>query len=192
MADINIDSIQSKISDWEKSERGRKRMRSTIDKYVRNNVDKTEAGSKVLNRKRIREYSNALIRAVQDAAAVCDLPVSVSANIASLKRGRTAVLSDGSYVIEFVFTDDLTRPSLEPDKYGGVQNIIAIFNNGYPADPSRSEAISHVSGWWHGEFTNALAYRQGQQFMQSAAEAFNAKYGDEFGVYAEIGEIYQS
>lgn len=94
--------------------------------------------------------------------------------------------------MEINFTDDLTRESLEPARYGGVKNIIAIFNNGYPSDKSRSEAISHVSGLWHGEYTTALDSRQGLYFLQDAVNDFNLNYGMPLGMFAEVGAVYDS
>lgn len=190
MASVNIDSILDKVDDYKRSDKGQKRMKSTIDKYVRTNVSKTQGGSDVLTRKAMLDYGNKLIHAIQNAALSCDLPQSVAAHFSSLKRGKTAILSDGSYIMEISFTDDLTRESLEPEKYGGVRNIVAIFNNGYPADSSRSAAISNVSGWWHSEYIHALGARSGLHFMQTAVNDFNQTYGSQFGIHAIVGEIY--
>ena len=190
MASLNLDSILAKVDDWKDSDKGKKRMKKTLDTYVRNNVGKTQAGSPVLTRKAINDYGNKLIQAIQKTALSCDLPDSVAAHFSSLKRGKTTILPDGSYVMEISFTDDLTRESLEPQRYGGVRNIVAIFNNGYPADAGRSEAISNVYGWWHSEYIHALGARHGLHFMQTAVEDFNQTYGSQFGIHATVGEIY--
>lgn len=190
MAGINIDSILGKVDDWKTSPKGQKRMKSTIDKYVRTNVSKTQAGSPVLTRKAMADYGDKLIQAIQNTALSCDLPASVAAHFSSLKRGKTTILPDGSYAMEISFTDDLTRESLEPARYGGARNIIAIFNNGYPADAGRSVAISNVYGWWHSEYIHALGSRPGLHFMQSAVDDFNQTYGSQFGIHATVGEIY--
>lgn len=190
MASINLGSVLAKVDDWEESDKGRKRMKKTLDNYVRNNVGKTQAGSPVLTRKAMIDYGNKLIQAIQNTALSCDLPDSVAAHFSSLKRGKTTILPDGSYVMEISFTDDITRESLEPQRYGGVRNIVAIFNNGYPADAGRSEAISNVYGWWHGNYIHALGARQGLHFMQTAVDDFNQTYGSQFGIHATVGEIY--
>lgn len=190
MASLNIDSILAKVDDWKDSDKGKKRMKKTLDGYVRNNVGKTQAGSPVLTRKAINDYGNKLIQAIQNTALSCDLPDSVAAHFSSLKRGKTTILPDGSYAMEISFTDDLTRESLEPARYGGARNIIAIFNNGYPADAGRSVAISNVYGWWHSEYIHALGSRPGLHFMQSAVDDFNQTYGSQFGIHATVGEIY--
>ena len=58
MASINIDAILGKVDDWKTSDKGKKRMKSTIDKYVRTNVSKTQAGSPVLTRKAMADYQD--------------------------------------------------------------------------------------------------------------------------------------
>lgn len=190
MASLNLDFILAKVDDWKESDKGRKRMKKTLDNYVRNNVGKTQAGSPVLTRKAMIDYGNKLIQTIQNTALSCDLPDSVAAHFSSLKRGKTTILPDGSYAMEISFTDDLTRESLEPARYGGARNIIAIFNNGYPADAGRSVAISNVYGWWHSEYIHALGSRPGLHFMQSAVDDFNQTYGSQFGIHATVGEIY--
>lgn len=191
MSSLNFGSIQSKIADWEKSEKGQKRIQGKINQYVRKNIDKTKAGSTVVTVRKMREASRQLIQNIRNFANGCDLPPSVIAHFGSLHAEDPVLQPDGSYLIEINFTDDLTRASLRPEDYGGVINIVAIFNNGYPKDRSRSEAISHISGWWHGKETTALGYRPRLNFMQDAVKDFNENYGVKFGMYAEVGVIYE-
>lgn len=192
MSSINMGSILDKLYAWERSDKGQKRIQSTVNKYVRNNVRKTEAGSRVLTESDMKEAAKKLVQTIRNTALGCNLPASVAAHFGSLKVGKLQRQPDGSYIIEINFTDDLTRESLQPEKYGGVRNIIAIFNNGYPSDRGRSEAISHVSGWWHGKETTALEFRQGLYFMQDAVNDFNLNYGMPLGMYAEVGAVYDS
>lgn len=192
MPAINMDSILDKIHAWERSDKGQKKIQSTVNKYARNNVRKTDAGSRVVTHKTMTDAAQALVKAIKDTAAGCALPSSVMAHFDSLNVGKLQQRADNSYVIEINFTDDLTRESLQPEKYGGVTNIIAIFNNGYPADRSRSEAISHVSGLWHGKETTALEYRPGLYFLQDAVNDFNLNYGMPLGMYAELAAVYDS
>lgn len=192
MALINTDAIMDKVYAYEKSDKGQKRMQQTLNKYIRNNVDKTQAGSKVLTQKRMKEAGRKLVEMLKQSANSCGLPDSVAAHFGSLKCGNPIMQADGSYLMEIHFTDDLTRASLQPEDYGGVRNIVAIFNNGYPRDRGRSEAISHIAGWWHGKNTTALEYRPGLFFMQSAVNDFNMNYGRDFDIYAEVAAVYDS
>ena len=192
MPTINMDSILDKIYAWERSDKGQKKIQGTVNKYVRNNVKRTKAGSRVITEHDMKIAANKLVETIRGTAQGCGLPASVAAHFDSLKVGKLERQADGSYKIEINFTDDLTRESLEPARYGGVRNIIAIFNNGYPSDRGRSEALSHVSGFWHGEYTTALGFRQGLYFMQDAVNDFNLNYGMPLGMFAEVGAVYDS
>lgn len=189
---INMDSILDKVYAWERSDKGQKKIQGTVNKYVRNNVSRTKAGSRVVTQRDMLEAARKLVQTIKDTAHGCDLPTSVLAHFDSLSIGKLQRQADDSYTIEINFTDDLTRESLQPEKYGGVRNIIAIFNNGYPADRSRSEAISHVAGYWHGKETVALEFRPGLYFLQDAVNDFNMNYGMPLGMYAELGAVYDS
>lgn len=189
---INMDSILDKVYAWERSDKGQKKIQGTVNKYVRNNVSRTKAGSRVVTQRDMLDAARKLVQTIKDTAHGCDLPTSVLAHFDSLSIGKLQRQADDSYTIEINFTDDLTRESLQPEKYGGVRNIIAIFNNGYPADRSRSEAISHVAGYWHGKETVALEFRPGLYFLQDAVNDFNLNYGMPLGMYAELGAVYDS
>lgn len=190
MAQINYDSIIDKVYDYAESSKGQDRMQKKITNYMMHNVKHTKAGSRVITYRDMIDAGDKLVQHIRDSAHGCDLPPSVLAHFDSLKRGRAIKQPDGSFMMEISFTDDLSRPSLDPEKYGGVRNIVAIFNNGYPADASRTEAISHVSGWWHGKETVALPQRAGLYFMQDAVNDFNLNYGLALGMYAEVGVVY--
>ena len=189
---INMDSILDKVYAWERSDKGQKKIQGTVNKYVRSNVSKTKAGGRVVTQRDMLDAAQKLVQTIKDTAHGCDLPTSVLAHFDSLSIGKPQRQADDSYTIEINFTDDLTRESLQPEKYGGVRNIIAIFNNGYPADRSRSEAISHVSGYWRGKETVALEFRPGLYFLQDAVNDFNMNYGMHLGMYAELGAVYDS
>lgn len=190
MAQINYDSILDKVYAYADSSKGQDRMQKKINNYVMHNIKRTKAGSRVITYRDMIDAGDKLVQQIRSAAQGCDLPASVLAHFDSLKRGRAERQPDGSYVMEISFTDDLSRPSLQPEKYGGVRNIVAIFNNGYPADAGRSEAISYVAGWWHGKETVALPQRVGLYFMQDAVNDFNLNYGMALGIYAEVGVVY--
>jgi hypothetical protein len=165
-------------------------MQKKINDYILRDVKRTKAGSRVITYSDMIDAGDRLIQTIKNSALGCDLPQSVLAHFDSLQRGRSVKQPDGSYAMEIRFTDDLTRVSLQPEKYGGVRNIIAIFNNGYPSDKGRSEAISHVAGYWHGKETAALEYRPGLYFLQDAVNDFNLNYGMPLGMYAEVGAVY--
>ncbi len=86
--------------------------------------------------------------------------------------------------IPFTFQGDLHRYSLRPDIYGGIDNIIALLNNGYSASHT-------VFGNWHGKDTASLKDRDGAGFIQSAVGEFMSKYAKEYNVLSiEIDGAY--
>lgn len=189
MATVDMGSILKKVEAWEKSDAGQKRMRSTIDKYIKTGVKTTQAGDTVLTLDRMKEMANILIRILAKSAA--GLPASVAEHFSSLKSSTPKRLPDGSYEIEISFADDLTRASLQPYDYEGARNIVAIFNNGYPQNGGRAEAISQVAGFWHGEYVHARGSREGLHFMQAAADEFNSTYGAVYDVYVTLDPVYE-
>ena len=191
MATINYASIEKKIMDYAKSDKGQKRMTSTLKKYVNTNVDKTDAGSTVINKKRMRAAAKALVNYVKTAAQSSGVADSVLADISTLKASEPKYVGGTTWEVELSFGGDLSRPSLEPETYGGVTNIIALFNNGYPKDAGRSAAIAHVSGYWHGEFVNARPSREALHFMQQAVIEFNTKYAQTHNTYVTLDAIYE-
>ena len=190
MSVVNMDAILDKVYAWEKSEKGQKKIRKTINRYVSKNKTRTEAGSRVITESDINKAAKTLVDTVRNTATSCNLPASVAAHFDSLRAGKARRQEDGSYTVEISFSDDLSRESLDPSKYGGVRNIVAIFNNGYPSNEGRVEAISNVTGFWHGEYISALGRRQGLYFMQDAVNDFNLNYGLALGMYAELSAIY--
>lgn len=189
MATVNMNSILKKVKSWESSASGQKRMKSTIDKYIQTGVKTTQAGDSVLTLDRMKEMADILIRILTKSAA--GLPDSVAEHFGSLKSSPPKKLADGSYSIEISFTDDLSRASLQPYDYEGARNIVAIFNNGYPQNAGRAEAISQVSGFWHGEYVHARGSREGLHFMQAAENEFNSTYGAVYDVYVTLDPVYE-
>lgn len=192
MARIVFKQIEDIVQNWAKSPSGKKEISKTIDEYMRKGVTKTDGGSKLLTSKSVDQYADELIMMLAEYAHSHDIPDSVLKHFSSLKKSAFHQLDNGSYMVEIAFTDDLSRPSLDRDNYDGVENIVAIFNNGYPADASRSAAIAKVDGFWHGKYVHALPYRQGLQFMQNAVADFNLIHKDDGGVYAELAEVYKT
>lgn len=192
MISVNLDSIMDKIYAFADSDKGQRIMRKKYDEYVKSGVSKTDAGSRVLTKNEMEKISNDFIDMLRSNAAACSLPSSVMEHFDSLKATRPKNGVDGTYSVEISFKDDLFRPSLDPEKYSGVSNIVAIFNNGYPRDRGKIEAISHVEGWWHGKNTRALGFRPGLYFMQRAVYEFNAKYAGTYDIWVELAEVYDS
>lgn len=186
---IDVGAIMSKLEDYAKSGEGQKKMKDKIQSY-RKGADphikssgKTYGGGSIMTEKQMIDAAMDLISMIRSAAASANLPASVMEHVESLRVSVPYVQSDGSTSLEIYMADAPARPSLYPQKYGYVDNIVAIFNNGYTASDK-------VYGKWHGKYVSSLDKRQGSFFMQKAINAFMAKYSSEFDVSVELDSVY--
>ena len=208
MSGINLGSIEGKVQKFAKSAKGRKLMEQKLDEYQHRGVAKTKAGSVVMTTAAMSQAAAHFISILRGKASgyFASTADSVVKHFNSLYALPPTELPDGSVIVEIWFMDDLHRESLEgaTDKngmpYEGVNNIIALFNNGYAAR-------DYVYGGWdkHGPTGDALFHsfsassnahiqsrrsRVGMQFMQAAAEEFMATYGTQYGVVVNLSEVY--
>lgn len=80
-------------------------------------------------------------------------------------------LGDNKYKLG-VRIDYEFRPSLIPERYGGVTDMFALFNNGYSAS-------NRVYGMWHGEHIGSLTSREPLHFIQDAVDGLSGGDGYE-------------
>ena len=204
---INLSGLNSRIQEWSKSEAGKKRIQGHVHGLAGRGSGKTAGGSTYVGEKDFIKSADAMISFVRSAAAAAGLPASVMRNINSLAHTSPYVGRDGRMRIDIYFADgvsgDLSRGSLYEEGYpDGIDNIIALFNNGY-------DASNHVYGWWDnhtaegagidvsyrtGQLTNSvytrsLKQRESLEFMQSAIARFNEKYAGK-NLTAEIDDQY--
>lgn len=135
-------------------------------------------------------------------AAEYGLPESVMEHINGLESAGQIRKTPDGYEIALYFEGDLHRDSLDNDLgYEGVDNIVALFNNGY-------HARNYVYGWWEGHkatgdgvlrsgvgtdfaWVRSKKEREPLHFIQQAVHDFNANYGADYGVTAVAGTAYE-
>lgn len=100
--------------------------------------------------------------------------------------------------IDIYFTNELSRKSLCPEEYDGIDNIVALLNSGY-------EAYGHVYGVWvnhRGQKSTDMAgnpkkiaslkSRGGAHFMEQAIIDFMGNYSTEYNVIRiELSDEYR-
>lgn len=196
-------SLQRKLDAWAKSPKGQKRIQAVIDKYRKEGRRFTNAGSGIDNKAMLVEAADKMISCLRAAAVAAGIPESVRAHFDSLDYTTPAHIGDGEYMVSVYFADDLHRDSLENDLgYEGIDNIIALFNNG-------AHAGNFVYGWWneHSPTTDETAFRsigvrdsvwtrskkdrEGLHFIQQAVSDFNGNYGSMYNVTATAGSDYK-
>lgn len=195
-------SIASKFDAWAKSEVGKARMREKVEEYQRSGVARTKAGSAVISERRIgvavMRLRQCLEAAIQDAM----LPDSVAEHVRAMYDAKPIRVGD-SWEVCIYFGGDLHRDSLDNDlPYEGVDNIVALFNNGY-------DAKDYVYGWWDGHepegealsrsatpgenfaWVRSRKHRQALHFIQQAIGDFNGNYGAELNMTAVAAPVYE-
>lgn len=183
---IDIASIMDKVESWSKSPEGKRRMNGVIEKYAKEGREVTAAGDKLVNDKTMWEAAVKFIEVMKRTARNFDLPESVMAHIENMYSG-SIVKTPGGYEVPLYFGGDLHRDSLENGLgYNGVDNIVALFNNGY-------HAKNYVYGWWnsHGRTVRSKKDREALRFIQQAVKDFNDNYGSKYNVTAVAGAPYE-
>lgn len=189
-------SISSKLEQWCNSPEGKKRMDAVV------NAARKQTNSKFNPKKRAMQAAQSFIQTLQNTARSYNLPNSVMKHIDNMSAS-SSWNDDGWFVVSLCFGGDLHRDSLENDLgYEGIDNIVALFNNGY-------SEINYVYGWWNGHSPSGSATsrsssvdgfawvrsknkRESLRFIQQAINDFNKNYGNKFGAIALVGnDIYE-
>jgi hypothetical protein len=166
---------------------------NSLQRYLKTSAEKgaiKEYQSRMVE-SRATELALELIRMVQSR-----LPHSISEVGDALFYSELTPKAGGGGEIAIYFDPEaLRRDSLQSEKYDGIDNIVAMFNNGYRAD-------GYVYGPWRGHsptegITEDYAWvwskkeREALHFMQDAIEEFNSKYKDKYGATAVLGDNYK-
>lgn len=100
-------------------------------------------------------------------------------------RGKSALcgmryevipVKDGVNKIRVLFTTDSYRPSLVPEVYGGIRDIVLLLNDGVDHN------MAPVYGKWHGEYTYSKTQILGTHFLEDAVNEFLLKRQKEYGI----------
>lgn len=204
MAYVNMAAIQKKVASYAKSKEGKKRIDERIEEIRHSGDGRTASGDYVTTINDMRAATRLMKAEVIHSAQIAGLPDSVMDHIDVDPMGMSEPVDLGRnrYYTSITFADGarykLFRPSLEIVKNGsptgkktgeGVDNIVALFNNGYDAD-------KQVFGLWAGHedlgIVGSRMSRKGLLFMQDAVRNFNRKYGGAYNVTATLDDIYES
>lgn len=176
-AKVNTASIQGKVNSWVKSADARQRAEEKVNEYIDSDVRQSSGGSRVLTVAWVNEMAQELAGMINTKAA--STIGSHGINVTASGGGAQRVGSGGITASVDISADGgLFRPSLYPKKYGGVDNIVALFEHGY-------DAGGLVWGEWHGDYTWSLSHRDGEDFIHEAVDDFNTKYSG-FGITVTI------
>ena len=185
-------SIEAKTRDYMNSPEGQRRAQEKLEEYIAKGKDRTKAGSYVMHKDRMRRIADEFVKVVQSMTTASALsstgfsnPASVVDLFHSMQISNPEKLDDNTYKVTVTFTGNLYRPSLDSAKYGGIDNIVALFNNGYAAP-----GAEYVIGTWHGETISGNPFRDSGRFMQAAQKQIENKYASR-DVIVELNPVYE-
>lgn len=194
---MNFERILSKVEEWRNSSQGQAKIKQLLDENAKAGKPLSN-GRYVFSDSRMRHMSDALVRMIRRR-----LPTSIADVGDTLSYSAPVEIEPGVYQVVLSFdADTIHRDSLDNDLgYEGIDNIVALFNNGYRAE-------NRVYGWWnnHKPTTSDVSYRSGYgateawvpskqerpalHFMQDAIREFEALYGKRYGVEIILGAEY--
>ena len=183
MASINLNSIISKAKSYMGTSQAQKQVEKYIDSAVIGSV--TFGFSNGYITKTPQDAANKFIEVLQNEIMRNPKLVNISELLLNLSYSTPIKTGKNTYSIEVSFVNNLAKESLYPQEYGdGIQNIAALFNNGYSAK-------SPVYGYWHGNRIKSLETRNATNFIGNAIDSFMSLYSLEYGVLnIDASDIY--
>lgn len=169
---IDMTSINKKIEAFLNSPAGKKKIAQAVNVKI-SSIGAEEANAAAQN----------MISVLRSTAGGYGLPESVAGCFDGLSASAPVKVSDNRYEVSINLGGNLARNSLAPSKYGSVDNIVALFNNGY-------DAGNYVYPEGESKYTRSRKSRPGLHFMQQAVSNFNSSYGASHNAVATLSGKY--
>lgn len=171
---FNEDSIKVKLSQWETSSAGQKAIKAAGEKAVLSNAKgkSPEAAAE--------KFISVLRKTIISSGLSEDAREAISRELDYLSPQQ---LSNGRYQITVTFGGSLSRPSLSPSRYGGIDDIVLLLNNGV------DHTMKPVYGEWHGKKIRSKTTISGANFIENAISDFMGNYAKEYGVISIEPEL---
>lgn len=134
-------------------------LKNKFDTYIGSTSFKTKAGAASEGQAMliVSEAGESLANSISQAIVSNLNSGGAVAAVGSVSVESPRKIGYGEYSIG-VNIEQQFRPSLVPEKYGGVDDMAALFNNGYVA-------ANPVFGIWHGRPTRSVTIRVGAGFV---------------------------
>lgn len=119
------------------------------------------------------------ISVLKDAISSSGLSNLAIEAVSNINHTEPIQIGDSTrYIITVYFSGDLGRPSLNPQKYGGIDNIVLLLNEGV------GHTMESVYGYWPSQGRNTWSKTtiNGAHFIQQAITDFMGNYASEYNV----------
>ena len=197
MAGINWDSIMKKANACMNTTQKKREIRAKIDLHMLGKLTLggggNGKGSSRTPEEAAEKFIEILMREIKThenaSYASGGISRSAIAGFPEIEHGTPYRVGD-KYCIDVYFSGDLSRPSLAPSYYDGINNIIALLNSGYEAG-HRVYGTWESRAWTDDERIASLVSRGGAHFIESAVDNFMGNYSTEYGVEKiDISDTY--
>lgn len=196
MAGINWDSIMKKANACMNTTQKKREIRTKVDLHMLGKISLGSGGGKGSSHtpeEAADKFIEILMREIKThenaSYASGGISRSAIAGFPEIEHGTPYRVGD-KYCIDIYFEGDLSRPSLAPSYYDGINNIIALLNSGYEAG-HRVYGTWESRAWTDDERIASLVSRGGAHFIESAVDNFMGNYSTEYGVEKiDISDTY--
>ena len=173
-ASIDMGSVLGKAKDFMESNEGRKRAAGAKQKVMSGRV-KLSSGQSIHTPEEAADKFISVLRQAIDGSGLSAGAINA---VSSINHSDAYKIGDDKYDIYVYFTGDMYRPSLDEARYGGINDIVSLLNDG-----AKGGAPMHtVVGQWHGETIRSKTVIPGAHFIQQAISDFMGNYASDYNV----------
>lgn len=172
MTVVNMDSIIAKTKSHMNGSSGNAKINNVVSKIMLGQLT-LSSGKKTHTPE---EAAEKFIEVLKNSISSSGISENAAAAISELSYSSATHIGGNIYTIEIFFTGDLSRPSLVPEKYDGINNLAALLNNGVDHEMKR------VHGLWHNQETWSRTVIPGAHFVEDAVGSFRNSYATEYNV----------
>lgn len=162
-------SLEQALEKWSQSSAGKSRLKSAVRTApATSNIAKAQV--------KAAEFYSKEFRRILNEVMVNTLGYSYESY---LQESAAKEPEENAVSIKMTFDPEkIHRDSLQPDRYDGAYDIVALLNHGYSADGA-------VYGYYKpaDKVIRSLVAREGTFFIQRAVEQFNSLYGKSAKAY---------
>lgn len=172
MASVNMESILAKARGYMGGKAGKSKVDTIVNKVMLGNIRLQSGGASHTP----EEAAAKFIEVLQHSINSSGLSAGAIAAVSDIDHGSAQSIGNNTYIVGVYFVGDMSRPSLDEEKYGGINDIVALFNNGV------DHKMRPVHGEWHGKETWSRTVIPGTHFIEQAIQDFMGNYASEYNV----------
>lgn len=135
-----------------------------------------EAGVNTKGLKTPEAAAEKFLEILQKTIRSSGLSSGVMDAVSDWKTSGVTYLGDGHYMTGVTFAGEEFRFSLDVQRYGGIENIVALYDQGV------NHTMRPVRGEWHGKETWSRTVIPGAHFIDSAITEFMTSYASKYNV----------